>query len=282
MAGVTEQAPAKVNLDLYVEGRRGDGYHLLDSVVAFTDFGDTLEVTPAAADSLAIEGPFADALAQAGESLVQAALDGIRGLVDGAPGFAVTLTKRIPLAAGLGGGSADAGAALRAGARILGLAPDDARLHRLAGGLGADVPACLRARPARLRGIGDVLDPAPQIPPLALVLVNPREPAPTGSVYRRLDAAHFRHAPTRNGAASVLPDWFAKGKNDLEEAARGVAPVIGVVIDALHSTGAPVVRLCGSGATVFAAFADAAAAARAAAAVRTAQPAWWVQETRLA
>jgi 4-diphosphocytidyl-2-C-methyl-D-erythritol kinase len=152
----------------------------------------------------------------------------------------------------------------------------------IARGLGADVPACLAGRPARLTGIGDVLAPAPQIPPLELVLVNPNQPAPTGAVYRTLDPTAFAPAPARQDDGVAWPAWFLDGRNDLEAAALGVAPAIGEVRRRLGASGAAVVRLSGSGATVFAAYEESARADRAAAALAAERPDWWVQRTRLA
>ena len=280
-AVVVEPAPAKLNLDLYVEGRRADGFHRLDSVVAFTAFGDELALAPAESFALDLDGPFAAALDAAGESLVGRAVHRLAAALGRPPAVAVRLTKRIPLAAGLGGGSADAAAALRGLARLWGGETGTRELVEIAAGLGADVPACLARRPARLTGIGDVLEPAPVIPPLALVLVNPLQPAPTPAVYRALDPTGFAPAPARQDDGAALPGWLRAGRNDLERAARRVAPAIAEVAARLEATGAPVVRLSGSGATVFAAFDEGGAADAAAAAVREARPDWWVERTWL-
>ncbi|MFP4127293.1 MAG: 4-(cytidine 5'-diphospho)-2-C-methyl-D-erythritol kinase [Alphaproteobacteria bacterium] len=277
---VTEPAPAKLNLDLYVEGRRADGYHLLDSVVAFTAFGDEVTLAPAETFALTVDGPFAAALERAGESLVTRAVHALADASNRPPAFAVRLTKRIPLAAGLGGGSADAAAALRALARLWGGETPTSTLVEIARALGADVPACLARRPARLAGIGDVLAPAPTVPPLELVLVNPNQPAPTGAVYRALDPAGFAPAPARQDDGAELPRWLRQGRNDLEPAALEVAPAIGAVRARLAASGADVVRLSGSGATVFAVFAQPEAADAAAVALRGERPDWWVQRTR--
>jgi len=279
---VTEPAPAKLNLDLYVEGRRADGYHLLDSVVAFTAFGDELTLAPAETFALTVDGPFAAALEGAGESLVTRAVHALADALNRAPSVAVRLTKRIPLAAGLGGGSADAAAALRALARLWGGETPTSALVEIARTLGADVPACLARRPARLTGIGDVLAPAPIVPPLELVLVNPNQPAPTGAVYRALDPAGFAPAPARQDDGAELPGWLRRGRNDLEAAALTVAPAIGAVRARLAASGAELVRLSGSGATVFAVFATPEAADAAAAALAGERPDWWVQRTRAA
>lgn len=279
---VSERAPAKLNLDLYVEGRREDGYHLLDSVVAFTAFGDEVVVAPADGFRLDVDGPFAAALLAAGESLVTRAVHGLAAGFGRAPALSVRLTKRIPLAAGLGGGSADAAAVLRAAARLWGVAGDAASLVEIAAGLGADVPACLAGRPARLTGIGDALAPAPPIPRLELVLANPNRAAPTGAVYRALDPATFAPAPVRAAAHGTWPAWLLDGRNDLEAAAATVAPAIVEVRRALVATGARLVRLSGSGATVFAAYEDGGAADDAAARLRAAHPGWWIERTHLA
>jgi 4-diphosphocytidyl-2-C-methyl-D-erythritol kinase len=278
---VVESAPAKLNLDLYVEGRRDDGYHLLDSVVGFTEFGDVLTVAPAADFRLDVDGPFAGALAAAGESLVTRAVHDLAAVLDRRPDVALALTKRIPLAAGLGGGSADAAAALRAVARLWGLETDASPLVEVARGLGADVPACLAGRPARLTGIGDALAPAPAIPKLELVLANPNVPAPTGAVYRALDPTAFALAPARQETGADWPAWLTAGRNDLEPAAVAVAPAIAEVRRALAATDARLVRLSGSGATVFAAYPDAATADAAAAELARAYPHWWWQRTQL-
>jgi 4-diphosphocytidyl-2-C-methyl-D-erythritol kinase len=278
-APVVEEAPAKLNLDLYVERRRTDGYHELDSVVVFTELADTLAVAPAEGFVLRLEGPFAHALEQAGESLVRRAAEGLAARLGRAPDVAVTLTKRLPLAAGLGGGSADAAATLRALQRLwrTEAAPDD--LSALARSLGADVPVCLAGRPTRMRGIGDVLAAAPACPRLELVLVNPLRAAPTGRVYAALEHGDFAPPPERHQTDGAWPRWLVEGRNALERAAISVQPAIGEVAGALRATGAPLVRLCGSGATVFAAFDTAAAADRAARDLASHHPGWWVQRT---
>ncbi|TVQ29534.1 MAG: 4-(cytidine 5'-diphospho)-2-C-methyl-D-erythritol kinase [Geminicoccaceae bacterium] len=276
-AVVEEAAPAKLNLDLYVLGRRQDGYHELDSIVAFTTFGDSLTARAADGFALTLEGPFAPALDAAGESLVRRAAFGLAELVGCAPNAALTLTKRIPLAAGLGGGSADAAATLRALQRLWQIEPPTAALYALATSLGADVPVCLAGRPARMHGIGDRLDAAPPLPPLELLLVNPGAPAPTGAVYQSLTAADFAPPPPRTPADA----WLMQGRNALEPAALRVQPAIAPVIAALAATDATLVRLCGSGATVFAAYPDPTTADTAARTIQTTQPHWWLQRTRL-
>ncbi len=278
---VVEPAPAKLNLDLYVERRRADGYHDLDSIVAFAAFGDTVEVAPAAAFHVRLEGPFGAALQTAGESLVAGAVAGLAALVGRPPQVHVTLTKRIPLAAGLGGGSADAAATLRALARLWRVEPKAGALLALARSLGADVPVCLAGRPCRMRGIGDVLEPAPPVPALELLLVNPQVPAPTGRVYGALQDADFGPAPERPAAAEPWPAWLVQGRNALEPAACRIQPPIAAVLATLRDLGSPLVRLCGSGATAFAAFAEAGAADRAADRVHRSHPDWWCQRTRL-
>jgi 4-diphosphocytidyl-2-C-methyl-D-erythritol kinase len=273
MPELAEAAPAKINLYLHVTGRRADGYHLLDSLVVFAGAADALRVAPAEGLTLAVEGPFAGALAGEGDNLVLRAARALAARAGIAPRGALTLTKRLPVASGIGGGSADAAAALRLLARFWGVPPADGAM---AVTLGADVPVCLAARPARMQGIGEVLLAAPRLPPFGLVLVNPGVAVPTPAVFRARGGG-FR-------AAAALPDaWPDAGamaadlaglENDLEAAAVGLAPAIGEVLAALRALpGGLLARMSGSGATCFALFADAAAAAAAARAV--ARPGWW-------
>ncbi|MFW5680428.1 MAG: 4-(cytidine 5'-diphospho)-2-C-methyl-D-erythritol kinase [Pseudomonadota bacterium] len=278
-ATVVEQAPAKLNLDLYVERRRADGYHDLDSIVVFTDLADTLAVEPAEGFVLHLAGPFADALEAAGESLVRRAAAGFAALLGRTPDVAITLTKRLPLAAGLGGGSADAAATIRALRRLWGAAPEPEQLAAFTRSLGADVPVCLVGRPTRMQGIGDRLAEAPFCPRLDLVLVNPRRAAPTGPVYAALEPDDFAPPPEPRVVDGDWPRWLVEGRNALERAAIRVQPAIGEVSAALRATDARVVRLCGSGATVFAAFDTAAAADLVARHLATRHPGWWVQRT---
>ncbi|MEO1092025.1 MAG: 4-(cytidine 5'-diphospho)-2-C-methyl-D-erythritol kinase [Pseudomonadota bacterium] len=276
---IVEAAPAKLNLDLYVERRRPDGYHDLDSIVTFTTFGDRLTLWPAGELRVDVEGPLADALTAAGETLVAQAIVGAAAAFDRSPDVRVRLEKHIPLAAGLGGGSADAAAALRALARHWDVRPDDARLAAVAASLGADVPVCLHGRPVRMRGTGELLQAAPDLPPLEVVLVNPGVPCPTGAVYAALPPDDLGLAPERPGDDERVPRWLVGGRNAMERAARAVQPHITGALDRLAATGPVVTRLCGSGATVFGVYADAATADEAAARLRAVAPATWAKRT---
>jgi 4-diphosphocytidyl-2-C-methyl-D-erythritol kinase len=285
-------APAKVNLFLHVGQPAPDGYHPVASLMVFADVGDQLRLTPADATDFVLDGPFADTLGSDPDNLVVRARDLLlEGLATLSP-FRLTLDKRLPIAAGLGGGSADAAAALLLVRRHLldsGLpAPDDEALVGFARRLGADVAACLDSVPVIATGRGDILRPAPSAPPLDAVLVNPLAPSPTAAVYRAYDAAG-----TPGGAECVvLPERFATGaeltaflagtRNDLEAPATALQPLIGDVLDVLRAAPeARLVRMSGSGATCFALCADRHDAQRLAERVRRARPAWWVKPCRL-
>ncbi len=235
--------------------------------------------------SLTVTGPFANALAGPGDNLILKALRALGQAAGVEPALAVTLDKRLPIAAGLGGGSSDAGAALRLADALLGLDLGDTRLSEISRVVGADGPMCLAARSAWAEGIGDRLTPAPALPPLHAVLANPGRPSPTGAVYRAYDAAPAGAAdrPALPGAwtSAAVIDWLAERRNDLQAPAIGLEPAIGHALDAMTATGARLTRMSGSGATVFGLFEDAATAAAAAAALRKANPAWWVQATTL-
>jgi 4-diphosphocytidyl-2-C-methyl-D-erythritol kinase len=273
-------APAKVNLTLRVVGRRADGYHLLDSLVVFAGIGDRLTVRPSAGLSLRVTGPFGADLAGEADNLV---LRAARRLAEaagiGAHG-ALTLEKNLPLASGIGGGSADAAAALRLLAAYWDLGATDETIGRLALELGADVPVCVARRPARMGGIGEVLAPVDALPRLGLVLVNPgvgcstpavfRARAAAGAAFSAMDAVPRGAVPTPAALAAAL----AESGNDLEAAAIALAPAIGEVLAALRGLpGCLLARMSGSGATCFGLFADADAAAGAAGAVR--RTGWW-------
>lgn len=283
-AALTERAPAKVNLTLRVLGRREDGYHALSSVVAFAGTGDRLSLIPGEALSLTLDGPGADSLEGDDDNLV---LRAARALADRVPGLALGrfhLIKRLPVAAGLGGGSSDAAAALRLLARANRMASDDPRLHEAAIATGSDVPACLHGRACLMQGRGEDITPL-VLPCFGAVLVNPRMPVSTAEVFRRLAIP----PGTRRGEAACPPsgrdamlDWLRIEPNDLEPPARALAPVLGEVESALEATtGALLVRMSGSGATMFALYADCRVAARAAKMVSAARPHWWVKSTVL-
>ncbi|MET4684921.1 4-diphosphocytidyl-2-C-methyl-D-erythritol kinase [Brevundimonas faecalis] len=274
-------APAKINLFLHVGPVAGDGYHPLASLVVFADVGDAVTVAPAERLSLEVTGLFGAALAGEGDNLI---LRGLRALGQaaeiGTPPVAVTLDKQLPIAAGLGGGSADAGTAIRLAARLLALDLDEAALEAVAGVVGADGPMCLRARSAWATGRGDDLSDEPRLPPLHAVLLNPGLPSPTGAVYRAYDdapagGADRPEAPADWSSAAVI-DWLAHQRNDLEAPALRVTPGIGEALSAMNAApGCRLTRMSGSGATVFGLFDNAAAAQGAARAL--ARPGWWVR-----
>ncbi|MCV2867165.1 4-(cytidine 5'-diphospho)-2-C-methyl-D-erythritol kinase [Defluviimonas sp. WL0002] len=266
-----EFAPAKVNLALHVTGRRPDGYHLLDSLVIFAGVGDTVRVAQGRGLTLAIDGPMGAGLDPSDDNLVMRAARFV-----GAAESAITLTKRLPVASGIGGGSADAAATLRAICRMTGRSVPDATTTAV---LGADVPVCLIGRPARMRGTGEILDPVPDLPPFHMVLANPGVSVSTPEVFRALDQRDNAPLPALSGLASVgdLSGYLSVCRNDLEKAARELVPAIGDVIDALAARpGCLLARMSGSGATCFGIFPDRASADAAAAQLSAARPGWWV------
>jgi 4-diphosphocytidyl-2-C-methyl-D-erythritol kinase len=285
---LVEHAPAKVNLTLAVLGRRRDGYHALDSLVAFARLGDRLSLQPGRALSLAVRGANAAGAGAADDNLVlraaRALATDVRDLALGA----FVLDKRLPVAAGLGGGSSDAAAALRLLARANGIRPADPRLFRAARRLGADVPVCVDPRARRMRGIGEVLSAPIVIPRLAAVLVNPGVAVPTAGVFAALGLqpdGKLRRAsrrPTSPPDFAGFVEYLAAQGNDLEAAAIALAPPIARVLAALRKApGCRLARMSGSGATCFGLFASARAAALAARGLRAAHPRWWVRATQL-
>lgn len=285
MIHLTQTARAKINLTLRVTGRRADGYHELESLVVFADVADTLTLEPAGHLSVAVTGPFADAIGVPGDNLVVKAHDALAALMPGLKGGRFTLDKHIPVAAGIGGGSADAAAALRLLARLNELSFDDARLMSAALRTGADVPVCVGSRACVMSGIGERLSPPLDLPPLSAVLVNPRVAVATRDVFAAL---------ARQGVPGVRPslgevptgfdaliDYLDRHGNDLTAPATACAPVIGEVLAALRKLpGARLSRMSGSGATCFAIFATPAEAE--AAAKSLSGRGWWVAPTTLA
>jgi len=283
---VRRAAPAKLNLYLHVLGRRADGYHLLDSLVAFADVGDEVTAAPAAALSLALEGPFAPALA--GEkpdgNLVWRAAIALAGRAGRAPAVALTLRKNLPVASGIGGGSSDAAATLAALAELWQLDLSSPRFADLAAALGADVPVCLLGRTAWLGGVGEAVTPAPALPAAWVVLANPGVAVSTPAVFKAREGAFSAPARFEAGApdAAALASLLQARRNDLTEAAISVAPEISDVLQALQSLpDALVVRMCGSGATCFALFATEAAARNGAQRLAATHPRWWTAAARL-
>ncbi len=278
-------APAKINLTLHVTGRRTDGYHLLDSLVAFAPVGDHLELSDGNTLSLTVEGPEAQGVPADMDNLALRAAD----LVRLGRGTTITLTKNLPAASGIGGGSADAAASVRAalmleddaGSEILALGPEilvDTRLRPLLG-LGADIPMCLLPAPLRARGIGEKIT-FHTLPPLPAVLVNPRRMVPTGAVFAALKGRDNPPMPETLpdfADADALIGWLATQRNDLEAPAIEVAPVIADVLSILSQTeGCQLARMSGSGATCFGLYPDEDQARAAAAWLGTAHPDWWV------
>ena len=272
---VTERAPVKVNLSLLVTGRRADGYHLLDSLVVFGPAYDVLHAEPAEGLSLQIKGPFAGELAAGEDNLVLRAARGLAACAGIEPRAALVLDKRVPVASGIGGGSADAAAALRLLCGVWGCHPGEAALAALALSLGADVPVCLRSAPARMTGVGEKLAPLPALPPCGLLLANPGLAVATADVFRARTAAFSASAAPPAGwpDAAALAASLASLGNDLQPPACAVCPPVTAVLERLAALpGCLLARMSGSGATCFALFADPAAAQAAAGLLPVA---WW-------
>lgn len=271
---ISDAAPAKLNLCLHVTGRRADGYHLLDSLVVFADVGDTVTASPGAGLSLTVTGPEADGLQAGQDNLVLRAARAM-GVTDAA----LVLDKHLPVASGIGGGSADAAATLRALSRLTGRAlPSGAEVLRL----GADVPVCLAGRPTRMSGIGETLAPLPPLPPLWCVLANPRVPVPTPQVFAALtrrDNPALPNLPASElASATSFAVWLsAHTRNDLVAPACQVAPVLTEVQSSLAATPSCLLsRMSGSGGTHFGLFPTAETARIAAKALKSDRPDWWI------
>jgi 4-diphosphocytidyl-2-C-methyl-D-erythritol kinase len=282
-ATLTEQAAAKINLTLRVIGRRADGYHELESLVAFADVADVLTLQPGAGDGLEVRGPFAGKSGAVADNLVLKALDALRQRITGLKAGRFLLEKNIPVAAGLGGGSADAAAALRLVARANGIALADPRLMAAGRAVGADVPVCLDPRPRVMRGAGELLSGALDLPVLPAVLVNPGVPLATRDVFDKFaggqDGSDLADVPREFGG---LIECLRRHGNDLTAAAITCAPVIAEVLAALNEfSGAKLVRMSGSGPTCFALFAGRGEAAAAEQRLRGKRSNWWVCATTL-
>ena len=272
-------APAKVNLYLHLLGRRPDGYHLLDSLVAFADIGDRITASPAATLSLEISGPEAAGLVNLGhENLVLRAARLLADQAGMARGAAFYLEKYLPIAAGIGGGSSDAAAALRVLTRLWQLSISEEALRCLGARLGADVPACLYGHAAWVGGIGERIEPAPDLPDAGILLANPRKDLPTAAVFATRKGpfgADGRFAPMPDDAIE-LARALAPRRNDLTSAAIELVPEIGAVLARLERLpGALIARMSGSGATCFALFPDRGAAEEAHMVLAAAEPEWW-------
>jgi 4-diphosphocytidyl-2-C-methyl-D-erythritol kinase len=276
-----EKAPAKVNLTLRVLGRRADGYHDIESLVAFAGVGDALNFTPGSALTLAVRGPTAPAAGEVADNLVLKAARALAGEVEGLALGHFDLSKRLPVAAGLGGGSADAAAALRLLARANGIAADDPRLLQAARATGADVPVCLDPRPRLMRGIGDVLSAPLELPRLFAVLVNPGVAVSTREVFAGLRLPPTAPPATPVDSAALMAE-ITSGCNDLEGPAIEREPAIADVLAVLGKLpGCRLARMSGSGATCFGLFGSTAAASAAARSLRVGYPGWWVRATVL-
>jgi 4-diphosphocytidyl-2-C-methyl-D-erythritol kinase len=280
---VDELARAKINLDLHVTGRRADAYHELDSLTAFAAIGDRLTLHEHDRLELKLVGPFASMLAAEPDNLVLRAARRLAALARREAQVRITLDKRLPVAAGLGGGSADAAAALRGLNRLWRLRMAPADLTGIAAELGADVPVCLAGRTVRMRGIGERLEPWDGLTALAVLLVNPRLPLATSAVFRALEPSPER---SRDWPPPSDPEpfmaWLAARENHLEAPARRILPQICDVLATLKAQkGCRVARMSGSGATCFGLFYDSATCNEAAAAIGRAQPGWWLAATTI-
>lgn len=274
---IVEQACAKLNLALHVRARRDDGYHEIETLFVFCRDGDEIRLDPHGAPGLTIAGPMGGGLDAGADNLVSRAVIAFRRDVVDVAEPAITLVKRLPIASGIGGGSADAAATLRAMARAHDMAVDDARLMRCAVALGSDVPACLWSRPAVGWGRGEAIEPMGGVPRLPVLLVNPRVAVSTAQVFAGWDGVD------RGGLDIGDPIAVARaGRNDLEAPARAVAPAIDDALALLgDQPGAILVRMSGSGATCFALFEDEPARDAASAAIWALRPDWWRLETAL-
>jgi 4-diphosphocytidyl-2-C-methyl-D-erythritol kinase len=283
---LTTRAPAKINLTLHVMGRRADGYHELESLVAFAGTGDTLSLDPGDTLALQVEGPAAGLAGNDADNLV---LKAARLLAERVPGLRTgtfRLVKRLPVAAGIGGGSSDAAGALRLLARLNDLPLTHPALFEAARLTGADVPVCLDPRARMMRGIGEVLGQPLGLPRLFAVLVNPRVPVETPAVFKALglkpgeSLGGAPHSALKGG--TDLLNTLQAARNDLEPPARAVQPLVGEALGLLGETrSCRLARMSGSGATVFALYDDCEASAAAAKAVQRARPEWWVKATSL-
>lgn len=291
---LTERAPAKINLTLRIVGRRDDGYHLLDSLVGFArDAFDDVSFTPGAALSLLVDGPTAEAAGDPEHNLILKAARVLMERREGVRPGAFHLIKRLPVAGGVGGGSADAAAALRLMARASDIPLDDPMLFEAARATGADVPVCLTSRLRMMAGIGDELGPALESPALPALLVNPRVPCPTGPVFRELGVSASRivhdqaNLPSPQGGGKLVAttefiDWLSSRPNDLEAPAIRLVPVIADVLESLRALeGCALARMSGSGATCFALFDNRDALTHAEQQMRRHHADWWIAPTMI-
>jgi 4-diphosphocytidyl-2-C-methyl-D-erythritol kinase len=284
---IREFAPAKINLYLHITGRRADGYHLLDSLAAFAGVGDEIRLEPAPRFDFIIDGPQAAALKNepVEDNLAVRAVRALAGRTGQAPDLRLTLIKNLPVASGIGGGSSDAAAALRALAQLWHLAPDDAHVRDVAGACGQDVPVCLDLAGCYMTPDGTA--PAPELPHTDIVLVNPGRALATAAVYKTYKesggafspAARLPNPPADRQALAAM---LKARKNDLAAPALTLMPGIGEVLRAIEDTeGCLLARMSGSGATCFGLYADRDSARRAAASILAANRGWWVIQSHI-
>jgi 4-diphosphocytidyl-2-C-methyl-D-erythritol kinase len=280
-------APAKVNLTLRILGRRADGYHELESLVAFAGCGDRLTLCPGPQLELAVSGPTAAQSGAVADNLVLRAANALAARVPDLALGRFTLTKQLPAGAGLGGGSADAAAALRLLAKANRLAPDDCRILDAARATGADVSVCLDPQPRMMRGIGDILSAPVALPKLGIVIVHPGVAMPTPPVFAALGLRHGERCPAQStsampGERGALLGWLAAERNDLEAPAISIAPAIAEVLRMIAALpGCRLARMSGSGSACFGLFDDEPAAATAAGCLATAKTEWWVEASSI-
>lgn len=274
-------APAKINLYLHVTGQRADGYHYLDSLVAFTNIGDRLQLHPADKFRFFMDGPFAGSLLDQ-DSESNLAVRAVRLLakeLNRPLDFELTLTKNLPIASGIGGGSTDAAGALRLAAAHYGLAPDASLLYEIASSLGQDIPCCIAAQTCTFEGIGDVVGPGPELPLTHMVLVNPGVGLSTPSVFKNRKEEFLAPSPLLSDPCDTreLCTMLSARSNNLTPSAIELCPVIADILNALKmQEGCLLHRMSGSGATCFGLFEDRAGAKSAAARLYEAHPDWWV------
>ena len=275
-AVITEFAPAKINLALHVLGRRVDGYHELDSVVAFAEVGDVLTFTFGDRTTLSVSGPFAADVPMNSDNLVLKAYAALKQHCD-LPAVAMHLTKNLPVASGMGGGSADAAAALRGLMRLAEIQLPPEALQKIALSLGADVPVCLYGKACRMQGVGELITSLEQLPAPAILLVNPLQPCGTADVFRRMALKPGDMAGTGLDISNAA-EW----RNDMANAALNVVPVIGDVLTSLKALpNGRAIRMSGSGATCFALFDTREIADQAASRLKLLRPRWWVAAAEL-
>ncbi len=276
---VTEFAPSKINLFLHVGEKRVDGFHALQSLVVFASAGDTLKFEQGKGLSLAVDGPFAVGLETESDNLVLRAARALASEAGVVANVKITLTKNLPVSSGIGGGSADAAAALRGLAKFWDASVSGTRLHVLAEELGSDVPVCVASHSSWMEGRGERVASAPPLPPLGIVLVNPGVAVPTGKVFAALRTRRGVDSEKPSGwtSAADLIAYLETTTNDLEAPAKEIAPVIGDAIGTIAASKEVLLaRMSGSGATCFGLFGDEGTAQTAARAIAVARPGWWV------